>query len=480
MLKGRLRSESGVALVVALIVTLIAFVLATAVLADAFHVVFGSLQTQRRVTAIDVAEAGLNWYTNDIGQNGHGLKYLGGDPSVTTPWSGSGPGPYTVPAQSVQGGSFALSVTYSKDGAPLNLRPLPGSFPTTFQAIVTSVGTVGGTTRTLRAKLTMQPNFSSVNSGFSGMFICELGNRFTVTGENANIYLLGSTGGIPDPTCLNQTDLVVTSGQFSVSGNVWVLAGSANLTAKSFIGGDLWVHGTAQVGAGAGQAAPGGQCRASATPSKVIVCGDVTAAGGLPTVSILHGTVLGNITQCAAPCTPPTVAFPVVTSFDQIGGIGWASSNSLPGALTATKTKYDLSASCPSPYVLPTSMLLKSDTALVSTCGFVVSGNFTAQSANTGRYTLFLVTYHVPEASCSANHVTAFKNNVDATGVNVLIYNPCEVSFRNQVNLAGQIVTRKLRAQGQTTIAYAPIVVQSPTAASVSSFRADVLALYEL
>lgn len=481
----RAHSDSGVALVVALIITLISFVLATAVLADAFHVVFGSLQVQRRVNAIDVAEAGVNWFANDIEADGHGPKYLGGL-VAGSPWSGSGSGPYTRSAVTVQGGTFSLSVLYKRtDGTPLSMNPVASPFPTTLRAVVTSTGTSSGTARTLHAELLMQPNYGGINGAFSGMFICELGNRFTITGPNVNLYLLGSAS---LSGCGN--DLIVNSGQFSVSGNVWVLTGSATLTAKTFIGGDLWVKGAATIGSPPGQAAPGGQCKASATPQKVIICGNVTAGGDVPTVSKLHGTVLGNISQCVAPCPQPTIQFPIITAATTFfTSTGWTNGGSvLPassGGVTsmpssAVKTYYTVNAGCSAPYELPLKILLRADTALLSDCGFTAKGNFEAKSANTGRYTLYLITYHVADDFCGTRHYTEFKNNVDATGVNFFIYNPCEAKFRNQVNMAGQIVARQLRAQGQTTIAYSPTVIQQAALASVSSFRADVVELYEL
>lgn len=474
------RSDDGVALVVALVVTLICFVLATAVLADAMHNIVGASLLERRVGALDAAEAGLDWYENYLEKTAPS--------ALATGWTGSGPYIRTV---AVGSRSARLSVRYTYLttlaggnvlGPPFASLPLGTSpFPVDLRAEVTSRGFVGSVSRTIRANLRLQAVYGSSGGAVSGVFICELGNRFTITGQNVDVYLLPqATGGCPS------TDLVVNSGQFSVSGNVWVIGGGANLTAKSFIGGNLWTSTYATIGS-TGSPNSGSGCSANVNYDKVLVCGDVTALAGPVTVNP-SGTVLGATSVCAS-CFAPNVTFPRISALT-----GWpAALTALPtNGYYATRAYYELP--CPGTggnqtgqvVITPSALTIAADVAIVSQCGFLVKGNFTVRSVN-GRHTLYLVT-KISSTGISAPGVSActqtkniseFKNNLDATGVNLFIYNPCELKMRNQVNVVGQIVAFKLRAQGQTTIAYRPDLLNQGTVASPSGFRVDTELYYE-
>ena len=492
MLNSRPADDRGFALVVALVITLITFVIATAVLADAFHNVSATQRVQRSIAAINVAEGGINWYANLVERSKlDGISGPGG-------WSGTGAGPWTISGE-LEGGTFDLSVTYrdADDGTPVSLDPFACPDPCRVEAVITSLGEVQGVQRRMESTLVLEPLYGNIDGAVATGFICELGNLFSISGPQADVYIVG--GGVG----CESGDLIVNSGQVSVSGSVYALVGSAYLTHKTFIGGDLWVKQSAQVGGGDGVGQIGsGECRFDGrVVERVVVCGSATAQSAVPTVS-RHGTVLKEVVHCVAPCASPDVQLPRMR-YDPLLWAGWDLVTGAPPAGSggysvtrwpasgSTRTVYRI-ASCMTALTLPSRISLAADVALISPCGFVNANNMTVTSTGAVRRTLYLITEYPVDPTASpclpplANGEPAdardifFGRNLEATAVNLFVYTPCRLVFKNLAKVSGQFIAREFSAQGNTEITYAPTAIPSSQLSTLTGFRVDVLYVREV
>lgn len=223
----RRRSEDGIAIVVALLVTVIAFVVVTGVLAQAIHNVVQSGYGRRRLAAISAAEAGLNWYANQLSTSNlvaistPGLGWV--NPSagcqtrplgVDTCWyryvglggavGGSRALAGTIPEQATfevhvlytsqnpcQGGSPPAAKPCSMSNIPSRVSTIghPGvatpvtgvlllkdttaePFPNPAYAIVRSIGKVGNVTRSLESYVRLRAIRGGVEGGLAAISLC--------------------------------------------------------------------------------------------------------------------------------------------------------------------------------------------------------------------------------------------------------------------------------------------------------------------
>ena len=80
-----LHRDDGIAMVTALLVTFVVFMLSVAVIRQAIHNVGASGYDQRRLRTVSAAEAGLNWAYNQ-------LEFT----DVSSLWTGTGGTPLTL------------------------------------------------------------------------------------------------------------------------------------------------------------------------------------------------------------------------------------------------------------------------------------------------------------------------------------------------------------------------------------------------
>lgn len=509
----RARSEDGFALVVALVITLLVFLLTTAMLADAFHNIVGSANSRERLTAINAAEAGVSWYARLLESTG-----LGGLTSAPN-FSGSG-NEFKSAATTVQGvpgsGSFTVTARYFKayDSSTDTLSDAASGFATYTDTTIPqqlwveleSVGTARSVTRKVRVVMDIRALHGTVAGAFAGIYICELGNRFTVTGPSADVYLLAksldSEANCPlnKGGAANANVLAVTSGQFSTSGNVFALYGGVCLTNTSKIDGSLWALGPITLGGptacngvdNGGAVGKGNNNVCSSTNNaSILVCGNVTSLAAAPSVN--NGArVLGTSGQCTG-CALPELNFLQLALADAAKSFpspDWTEVSSIPSLTSAStpvnKTlvylyKNQTSCTAAAPTAMPKGTLyLKTDVAILSPCGFSFSGRTDVRAAPGTKPTLYLITGYA--ASCSAALETTFTQNFDASAIRIFIYTPCKLSFRNQVNVTGQLIARTLYAQGQTTINTIDVLTLSgtPQPGYVSGFQSRILNIREI
>lgn len=499
-------NDRGVALVVALVVTLLVFLLTTLVLADAFHNVVGSADARARLTAVNAAEAGLAWYSKSL--ETAGLASL-----TDEDWEGegntwtyeSGPGALdSMPGEAV----FTVTVTYGQayeDGEVVACEGgivgcasfadfTDDSTPSRFWASVRASGTSAGVTRSVEATLELRTLYETFAGAFAGIRLCEYGNRFTITGPQADVYVIGSDGSSSE--CATNSSpfaaLQVTSGQFTTSGSVYVLDGSAYITRSTKITGDLWAKGAITLGTGA-CAVPGGcgggsDCSSANKP--ITVCGDVTSLTAAPVVNVSTAKVLGLQGQCTG-CSLPALSFVELTATEAAAAFPtpspWTpvSAPPLPSLKDPVSANRVIQLACPSPAArtaMPTgTWYLQGDVAIISPCGFNFAGRVDIRAVTGKRPTLYLITTYSTGCALDDRRNISFTQNFDSTAVNLFLYTPCKVSFSNQTNLTGQILSRTLSAQGRTTINTLDVLsLASAQPSGVSGFLVRVLGVREV
>lgn len=503
LLVARKRQDEGLALVVALVVTLLVFILTTAILADAFHNIVGSANARERLTAINAAEAGVSWYSRAIESGG--LAALRGGS-----WSGSGNTfTYSSPAGAVRGipgsGAFVVTATYYMSSSYVNatdaLVACPAcptlqsvtdaAMPTKFRVQLESAGTAGSVTRKVVTVMELIPQRAGLTGAFAGIYICELGNRFTITGPTADVFLLASaTAGSDCPDAHSSVDatdiLAVTSGQFTTSGSVYALYGGVCLTNTTKIDGSLWAAGRIILGgptncSGGGSAASAPTC-SSQSPASILICGDATSLTASPVIGS-GSRVLGSAGQCLG-CSLPALEFTQITLAQAAATFsGWGTGSSLTDleSLATTPASHTLFSvsSCAAPTSFSKDLYLKADIAIVSPCGFSFIRKVIVRASASPPPTLYLFTGYT--ASCATMHNTTMSQNFDASAIKLFLYNPCKLTFTNQVNITGQLLARTLYAQGQTTInAINVLGLTGNQPVPVSGFQSRVLNIREI
>lgn len=497
------RREDGFALVVALVITLLVFTITTAILADAFHNVVGSANSRSRTTAISAAESGIASYARSLESFG----LVGLDALRSGTWSGS-VNTFTQTAVTVPGdpvdATFSLTATYGSAynatsdvvSCPSPCTPFASLTPvegTRIWAEVVSVGQVAGESRSVRAVFELEPTFAVAAGAFSGIYICQLGNSFRVSGPDADMYVLG-TDGVKTLCDGSQSSpyaaFQVSSGRFETSGSVFVLNGSAYMVRTTKIDGDLWAKTALTLGEG-GAALPGFGVCSSTNSAQELVCGDATSIDSAPIVHGPRGKVLGLTQQCAA-CLLPSITFPHITTTQALAMFPTSSSwpatpaTTLPDLTVPSGSKQLVHLPCPTP-AARTSMpkkniVLQSDLAIVSDCGFAFLRGLTVTSASAStRPKLYLMTGWTESCAADDQKDIVFRQNFDSTAVDLFLYTGCKVSFRNQTNITGQVLAGGLSAQGNTSLVAKTLVsLDGSSVGVVVGFLARTLSLREI
>lgn len=349
--RARSGRDEGLALVVALMVAFLSFVIATAVLAQAIHNVTQSGYGRKRLTAVNAAEAGLNWFTKLANNNPttslSGSGWSSGTCAslfATTPASTGTCYTATGTAATVpETATYRVRVMYATTSpcpasggvaSPCTLTSgvqLP-TLPTDFlylYARVQSTGTVGVTSRTLESYVRLRPIRSGIASGLIAHSTCLQGggnSRIEVDGTLAVEFQPEEWPRDPsgDPICPDSDNVNVESGdtlrifaRAGVGGSLIIKGGGLKVcnTCKFSADRDVWAETGIELGGTAANTSLG-SCPSST--SSQCVGNDVKA----PTITFgSNAYVGGKKIICSSPCAPDTV-FPLFT-WDPAQWVGW-------------------------------------------------------------------------------------------------------------------------------------------------------------
>ena len=489
--------ERGLALVVSLMVTFVVLLIATAVIAQSIHNVQQAGYDRKRLTGVNAAEAGLNWFFGNV-QNA--VTTSSSTLLRTTPYTASlGDAPGTT--------SFAATPTYYLDAAgtvPFSGSVTTNSYPGSMKIV--SVGTASdGTTRKMETFIVLHP----VYSGLTGALITNsseaLTNNITISGYNGNdgdIYVL--TGNFTAP-----------SGLQAVKGNIYVTNGYANIGTSVHIYGSVWTGGASGNGY-VNVDAPG-----------ALIDGDVKSANDYVTVN--RGTVKGDAYYCAgsAPSNvqgnkthtcalgpPPTQTFPQVQfnagawqsqgyyvltytgatactdarAYVEGNGAGtFQGGNGVPAGYTGVAVR--IQASCTYSNSSNATVRVGKNLAIIADGGIQLTQRSTWNGPATGSPTSLF--FNVPWPSSGSPSCTWPANGTFNAGevyvgnltnfdsqVQVSVYSPCEVTMlNNNSNFNGQVIGGAMTVGNLFSMSYRPVLIPG---ANFSGFREDVAYMREV
>lgn len=498
------REESGFALVVALLVTMISFILVTAVLAQAMHNVTQSGYLRKRTAAIHAAEAGLSWFS-------HVLENTTLQALSTSPWTYSGgwwSRTVSEVASQPDGATFTIRVKYTATDVCLTapctatgLTPLPltNPVPEPIYAIVRSIGTANGVSRALESAVRLHAETGGVDAamGVIGTSLCfDSGASLEIPVGSVHVLDLPPGGWpttFPDNCKIN--DVLVDNGNKLDLQNGSLLVDDQGFTVTNGgefkVTGDLWAEGAISLGGG------GGNIVDECGVNTICVGGDAIGSS----VTIGSGAaVLGDLVECDPACPPTATSFPILTA-DPANWTNWTIVNvaTSTAALTAmtsasTKTAYIISSTSPASCntLFDGSYTINVDVAIVSSCRFEISGNTqggTAKDEIRGSGSITLVsawpgTAAAPAAqpSCTGTRDITVSTNPTLEQP-VFFYTPCTLVLENNSTapLTGQFVARFIFLKNGTKLSVVNLIGDAASVPGlVSGFKQDIRYVKEI
>jgi len=458
----RRRDDDGVAMISFLMIMMIVSTTAVAAYQVSRHDIDRMTLSQRRVSNVGAAEAGLDL----------ALSMLGSAPlpcSVTgTLDSNPQVGEYSV--------AISYYDTYPAIGSPLTCTPGIGPSAAPATALLRSVGSAGptaSTSRTMEAlvRMTPVPTGSLDKALFSDRSFSPTNNvtMYGNVGNDADLYTNG------DFTCANNETIngsVYSQGALSASNNCTVQVdyharGDVTLTNSVSIGHDVK------------------SSRGNITMSSNSTVSHDAIAFGTNT----GGTVVNNRVSGATIADPPTQVMPTV-NFDaaEWSEAGWtrqidAGSNcaqaySEIAAMSSQVTPTVIQTTCALSWSGNTTITLGANLAVFASGGFTMSNNFTARSTNSTLRTFYLI---VPTSAgttdCTSPGITLRNNTTFQSTISVLFFTPCKVSIENNDGGYGQIYAGVVSVSNNFTFHYRPASIPGVEwiGGTATSFTRDLI-----
>lgn len=467
--------DGGFALAVALTLVLIVFILISAVLSQ---VSFDFQQTgrmERRIKAINAAEAGLAWYMRQIDTPRGTVRAL-----TSRPWTALSRSHFTVTnptGTALNGATFGLEIWYLASDpcaavaagsavncslagtSPFNLQYSPEPLPEPLYALIRATGTAGETTRTLESALRLHaiPGAGLPNTVVASGMCLGSGANVTFSGDVA----FSGDSSFPAGYGCSGTDIVVNGYQFELaSGELLIKNGGFIADAPGTrveLHGLLWADGAVRLGTNAvdvaDEALPDTSCGGRI---KICAWSDVFAP------SIAKGrnaAIMG--TQSLSEGSPPlSGVFPTLTwapsewaskGWNVVDNVVWTDDHSVDWA--ATKTVYHVTGGA-CPFVVDENFSLPSRIAVVSdVCGFSIQGAVGFNGV--GGVSLIVL----GGGACSAaggNNIT-LSNGPTFGSRPAFFYTPCVLTLENNASgngIFGQLYGRFLSFKNRNLVTF--------------------------
>ena len=457
------REESGIAMVVAMMVVFVVVLLSIVILDLSIHNVDQAAYDRKRVTSVAASEGGIDQAWNLV-QYTRPENLPCAAPNVGTLGSAPGPAQYTV--------------TYTWYGPTGTTLPCPLSqlnVPTA--VLVTSTGTTNqGVPRTMQAYMTLSPTLG----GFGAAVIAVQNTTF-----NNNFIINGSLG--------NDGDIYITNGNLTVTntpniyGNVYVHNGSVTMTNNNKIVGNLWANGSITLDSPA-SVTGNAISSTSSISSNGSIGGDATAGTTIASGLSVGGTRYPNSPQGP----PPTQAFPLLCQVAIAG-----TCNALPWTGYTLHTYTD----CAAPRAFLRSGTLTGDHVLwinavcnlaiqnndvinfTGNLAIVTQGGVTMNNQNNwngaaGTNLYFITNYRTGLNCATGNYNIATGNNSNFTNAKVFFYSPCTVTLNNQNDFTGQVIGDSVVINNHFTMNATPVVV--PGAEDIVGFQQSIVYIREV
>lgn len=442
----KLRDERGLAIITAVLVSVVVLSLSITVIALSEHNANQSSFDRKRVQAIDAAEAGINAYFAEL-LEGTGLETC--DPDMH---DGTLP---TTPAA-----EYDLTITLYSTWPPVSGTELPCP-PTAdpLGAVVTSKGTavISGSpvavSRTMQTQVRMAPIYGGFNKAVFSDIVLNLENRFTINGYDAND---GDT---------------YTNGNFVVQNNVLISGstyaqGHADVS-QGVVKADMWANNYVRLSNAV-------EVFGSATSSTsyVNLSGNSHIYGdGKGGTTVTGGTIDGTVTQNSPQGPPPQVALPQLTynpaawaadGYTEVNFPICALAKTFINAMPVGDYVVRITPACALSWGNNSTINVRGNLAII-TDGSISTVNQTNWNSVGGEWTVFFVRPYQAGLNCAsgAYDVTVSNNTGFNNGLKTFVYTPCTVNFgnNNAEGVNGQIIGGTVNITNQMTLNYVPILV---------------------
>lgn len=463
-LRSRLDDERGLAMVIALMVSLVVLLLAAAVVAQSISNLGESGYDRRRLLSVNAAEAGTNyWY-----------KYLQTSPAALLDCGAK----IVNVASGPPVAKFTASATFYN--ATKVVMPCSGvgtfsdaTYPS--YALIQSTGTVNGQApRTMETYMRLTPNYGGFGAAILAIDGATFENNFDVYG-NANsgdIYILDG-------------DLLIEN-QIVVNGNLYVPLGGLHMENNSEIKGNAWARDDVEI----------------VNPAKVdgyvlSSTGDIFGTGAIISSATAFGTVNdttltigGIVSEGIDVGDVPTQEFPQIgwntTDWTDVGhtvvtftGSGtapctnaynWIRSSWASSGFTDVVVRIDATCTFTPGNV---NINVRGSLGIISDGGFDLDkADWTGSGTSLPHKLRFISTYETSCPNGSTNNDIFVGNNADFTNVQVLFYTPCSAHMDNQSNFSGQVLAKSVDIENNYKMSYVPVLV--PGYDGITGFKQDI------
>jgi len=466
---NRMNEERGVAMVVALLVTMVVTLISIAVVAQSIHDLDASGSDRRRLLSVNAAEAGTNaWYAHLQTEAVSSPTYC--DPLVET-----------IATEPAAASYSAVATFYAADGTTEMTCPFTTTTYPSFAKIV-STGTLNAVDRQIETYVRLTPQYGGFSAAILALNGADFVNSFTVYGDVGNdgdIYIL-------------EGDLNITN-SLTVNGNIFVPEGGLFMSNLSTIKGNAWardditlenpavIEGNALSSAGGIFAgATGGEIDGTATAFDDIDDGSLTIGGTVSPFTEVGPVPTHTFPQITSDTTDWVAAgYTNVVSFTDCGlaynyirltGAGtWA-------GLGYPDTVVRIASSCTftGPAAAHT-ITVGGNLAIVSDGGFDLRLRSNWNASSTLKKLFFISTYKDPATCATPNDPKDIKvsNNTAFNGfVNVFFYTPCKAEMNNLTAFEGQVMSSTVNIGNSFKVNYEPVLV--PGIADITGFKQDI------
>jgi hypothetical protein len=471
--------EKGVALVVAIMVSFVVFLLSVAVINQAINNVENSAADRTRLTSVNAAEAGLNWFFNHFEKTAVGSLR-------TAPYSETvGSGPNQV--------SFTATPTYYSDPAGTTLYSgayTSGDPPKSVK--IASVGTSSdGTQRRMESFIALEAVYGGLQGAMIANSSTTFSNNFTVNGNNGN-----------------DGDVVVMTGNFSapsglesVHGSLTVVNGTASIGTNLHLYGNVWAKNSVTVNHPQAQVDGYGR---SSTAGVTVTSGHVSGNAYYCTGSAPGSGVAGSkINECAA--APPSLPFPQIkylssawtdkgyyiydvpdtgnectnarTYVEGTGAGTFDSGAGVPSGYTGVVVY--ISGTCSYTSTNNATITLGKNLAIVTNGGFNLSQRSNWNGSGATRNLYFFSAWPASGSpTCPTQDISVGNNTGFNTLVQVSVYSGCVVTMNNNnSSFLGQVVGTTLSVGNNFNMSYRPVLIPG---ANITSFEEDLAYVREV
>lgn len=478
------RDERGVAMIVALLVTFVVFLLSFYVVNLAIHDVDQSSYDRRRLLSVNAAEAGVNDYYAYLG------SFLRGSTQseLTTIQCSLSASVSTGPNLA----SYTATIEFfNSSGGVVSCPPPSGAVPAAVRIRSTGHAPTG-LPRVMESYAQVVPVYGGNKAALLSGATTSLSQKMTVNGydgSDADAYFLGN---------------LTVSNNETFSGNLYV-QGSVTLDNSTTIDGTLWALNNISMTKGSSTVSGNAySTNGSITISNpAVIYGEAKAKTTIASTSQIRGTSYPNTSGIATPPTQPFPSLPYdLTKWTNAGfqladgqafttcaaAKSWLTnpanlpSNPVAGVNYDYVLRLQPSPGCDLSFGTGDIVNLPGNVAILTDCGITMSNHPVFQSVN-GNHSLYLISVSGTcpaggsKAISTANQVE-FNNLTSPDRLDVFIYSEGAVTLANLSAMNGQVYGKPVTASNQTTLNYVPVYV--PGLTTVTGFRQNVQYIREV